>query len=289
MNHDPVVMITGASTGIGLALAKRLASKSYRVALTAREDSLPRFAKAGIVENDKVSLYPLDIVNPDQRHLVIERINRKWGGVDILINNAGISYRSVVEHMGDDEEIQQMSVNYLAAMALIRLVLPHMRAQRSGRIINVSSVSGMMAMPTMASYSASKFALEGASEALWYEMLPWNIRVSIVEPGFIHSNSFEHVYYSRHANECLEGRDDYVEYYKSMAPFVRKMMNAAIATSDDVAKTILRVMQTKNPSLRVPATIDARFFYWLRRLIPRWMYHKLLYKGLPGANKWAPK
>ena len=92
-------------------------------------------------------------------------------------------YRAVLEHVSDAERVAQMDVNYLAPMDLIRLVLPRMREKHAGRILNVSSVGGMMAMPTMAVYSASKFALEGATEALYYEVRPWNIRVSLIQPG----------------------------------------------------------------------------------------------------------
>ena len=89
-----------------------------------------------------------------------------------------------------------MDVNFRSPMELTRLVLPGMRAKRAGRIITVSSVGGMMAMPTMAAYSASKFALEGAHEALWYEVRPWGIRVSLVQPGFVHSDGFQKVRYT---------------------------------------------------------------------------------------------
>ncbi len=95
------------------------------------------------------------------------------GGVDVLINNAGVAYRSVVEHVSERERLQQMGINFRAPMELTRLVLPYMRSRRAGRIINVSSMGGMMAMPTMAVYSASKFALEGATESLYYEVKPW--------------------------------------------------------------------------------------------------------------------
>jgi short-subunit dehydrogenase len=102
-----------------------------------------------------------------------------------------------VEHADIDERHAQHEVNYHGPMELVRLVLPTMREKRRGRIINVSSVSGMVAMPTMASYAASKFALEGATEALWYEVRPFKIRVSLVQPGFIRSSSFQNTRLTR--------------------------------------------------------------------------------------------
>ncbi len=288
--NKPIVLITGASTGIGLCLTRLIVKEqNYRLVVTAREKSLDRFKKEGFFPSENLLILPLDVTSHDERIECIRKIEEKWGGVDILVNNAGISYRAVVEHMSDEEQLQQLSTNYLAPMALIRLVLPKMREKRSGRIINISSVGGMMAMPTMSAYSASKFALEGASEALWYEMKPWNIKVSVVAPGFIRSKSFEHVYFSKDSHESEMKHGPYSEYYESMTPFVAKMMNASTSTAEDVARTILKTMQKKNPRLRIPATLDAHFFFWLRRLLPRRLYHKILYWGLPGARDWAKK
>jgi short-subunit dehydrogenase len=163
------VLLTGASSGLGLALSKLLCSKaSHRLVLTGREPFLPRFAAAGIVESENVWLRPLDVADRDQRRAVVAEIDDRVGVV--LINNAGISYRSVVEHVDEEERLKQMNVNFLSPMHLMRLVLPEMRRKRRGKIINVSSIGGMMAMPTMTIYSASKFALEGVSESLWYEV-----------------------------------------------------------------------------------------------------------------------
>ncbi len=288
-NSQPVVFITGASTGVGLDLVRLLLQKPYRVVATARAESIPRFEQGGLHPSEKLLILPLDITRSVERHWAVEEVKKQWGTVDVLVNNAGISYRAVVEHMNEDEEMRQLNTNYLAPMALIRLVLPLMRAQHSGRILNVSSVSGMMAMPTMSSYSASKFALEGASEALWYEAKPWNIKVSIVEPGFIHSQSFQHIYYSKQSGKSTAEHGVYSEYYESMAPFIEKMMNSARSTSQDVARVILKTIERKHPPLRVPATFDARLFYWLRRLLPRRFYHRILYWGLPGAKNWAKR
>lgn len=122
---------------------------------------------------------------------MVAEAEARWGGVDVLVNNAGVAYRAVVEHVTEEDRLRQFGVNFLGPMEMVRLCLPSMRKKRAGRIINVSSVSGMMAMPTMGVYCASKFALEGASEALWYEVKPWNIRVTLVQPGFINSDSFQ--------------------------------------------------------------------------------------------------
>lgn len=282
----PVVLITGASTGIGLALLRRLRTLPYRVVATAREASLTRFTDAGFVDDDRLLIRPLDVTNAGQREALVAELTRTWRGIDVLVNNAGISYRAVVEEMGEAEELKQLQVNYLGPMALIRLVLPTMRAKRTGRIMNISSVGGMMAMPTMAAYCASKFALEGASEALWYELRPWGIRVSIVEPGFVHSGAFKRVYYAARSAQG-RGTPPYQIYYAAMTPFIARLMRWSWTTPDRVARTIVRTLRRSDPPLRVPATIDATLFFWLRRLLPRWLYHRVLYAGLPGARWWV--
>jgi short-subunit dehydrogenase len=288
MVEPRTVLVTGASAGLGLALAKRLLTTDYRLILTARASSLPRFAACGIVETERVHIRPLDVTAADQRRCLIEEANDRWGGVGVLINNAGLMYRSVLEHVSNAERLQQMDVNYLAPMDLIRLVLPGMRARHSGRIINVSSVGGMMAMPTMAIYSASKFALEGATEALYYEVRPWNIRVSMVQPGFIHSEAYQYVRFTRDSSRSRDDASDaYHEHYENMAPFIARLMRWSRATPEHVAKVILRTMERAHPPLRVPATIDAHLFAWFRRLMPRPLYHWMLYRSLPNIRRWG--
>src|SRR5690606_18684040 len=114
-----------------------------------------------------------------------------------------------------------------------------MRQQGRGKIINISSVSGMLAMPTMASYSASKDALEGASEALWYEAKPLGISVCLVQPGFIRSQSFLKVYSTSRADHSLEHKTAYHDYYEHMIPFVGRLMGASKATPQNVARKVL--------------------------------------------------
>lgn len=289
---EPLVLITGASTGVGLALARRLLAarsgvRRYRLVLTAREKSLERI-EALAAEADGVHLRPLDVTVDAQRRAVIREC-RTWGGVDVLVNNAGVAYRSVVEHVLDDERLAQMGVNFQAPMELARLVLPGMRAKRAGRIINMSSVGGMMAMPTMAAYSASKFALEGATESLWYEVRPWNIAVTLIEPGFLRSDGFTHTVFTRRSQRSMDRLDAaYHQHYEHMSAFIEKLMRRAFATPDSVARKIHRVIESRRPPLRVQATLDAHFFSLLRRVLPRGLYHELLYRMLPGVDSWGP-
>lgn len=285
----PTVLVTGASTGLGLALAKLLLARPYRLVLTARRASLERFAEEAIVESESCWLRAMDVTCATEREELIEEIEWRWGGVDILVNNAGVSYRAVVEHVSEQERIQQLDVNFLAPMELTRLVLPGMRKRRHGRILNVSSVGGMMAMPTMSLYSASKFALEGASEALYYEVKPWGIHVSLIQPGFINSSGFQNVRFTNlsQAEHDVE-TSAYHQHYRHMEGFIERVMRSVPATPESVARKILRTIEARRPPLRVPATLDAIVFSWLRRWLPRQFYHWVLYHSLPKVRIWGP-
>ncbi len=284
-----MVLVTGASTGLGLALSRALIETDYRLILTARAASMARFSEAGIAPSARLWLRELDVVDPAQRAAVVAEAEARWGGIDVLINNAGVSYRAVVEHVTEAERMEQMAINFRAPMALARMVLPSMRQKRRGRIINISSVGGMMAMPTMAVYSASKFALEGASEALWYEVRPWNIAVSLVEPGFIRSSSFQRVRLTEQSRHAVEHADDpYHAHYATMEPFVARLMQRSLTTPEHIAARIVRLIASRAPPLRVPATADALLFDMLRRLLPRRLYHWILYRNLPKIHQWGP-
>lgn len=283
----PVILITGCSSGIGLALAELLYSlPDYRVVATARAESLPDLQRR-FQENDSFILRPLDVNNPTQRTQLIEQVTELWEGVNILINNAGISYRAVVEHMSDEDELHQMAINYLGPVSLIRQVMPHMRKLGRGKIINVSSVAGMLAMPTLASYSASKHALEGLSEALWYEAKPLGINVSLIQPGFVRSKSFERVYYTKLSDPALGYDRTYGDYYKNMTPFIAGLMNRSLSNPEAIARLILKVIRTENPPLWIPATLDAVVFYYVRRLIPRRFLLPVLFLFLPKSRSWG--
>lgn len=284
-SFKPVILVTGCSSGIGLALAQILHARTqYRVVVTARniEKLRERFQN-----DDRFWVRQLDVNSGDNRRGLLQEIATAWGGVNILVNNAGISYRAVTEHMTDDDELLQMSTNYLGPVSLIRQVLPHMREIGRGKIINVSSVSGMLAMPTMASYTASKYALEGLSEALWYEMKPLGVNVSLIQPGFVRSKAFTRVYYTEMSKSANQANQTYADYYANMAPFIARLMKLSLTDSGAVAKLILKVIRTEDPPLWIPATIDAFVFYYLRRFVPRRILLPVLFQLLPKARRWG--
>lgn len=282
------ILITGASTGLGLATAKLLHARGHRLIVTAREQSLDRFAEHPFTATESVMVRALDVTDAEQRERVVSEAEKHWGGIDVLINNAGVAYRAVFEHVTEAERLAQFDVNFRAPMELARLVLPGMRARRRGKILNVSSVGGMMAMPTMSIYSASKFALEGASEALYYEVRPWNISVTLIEPGFINSDGFEKVRFTTlGAAARSTPNSDYHAHYYHMDTFIQRIMRRAWATPESVARTIVRNVEKRRPPLRVPATLDAHLFRALRYLLPQRLYHWVLYHSLPGVRHWA--
>lgn len=284
-----VVIITGCSSGLGLETAKHLQQENkYKLVVTSRHKSV-HILQEKFEESDSLIIRPLDLLEEKKFPELINEICEKWGRIDYLINNAGVCFRSVVEHMDEQSEFIQLKTNYLGPMNLIRCVLPIMREQKSGHIINISSVSGMLSMPTMASYSASKFALEGASEALWYEARPYGIFVTLVEPGFIRSKSYEHVLFSKKANLSLKVSGPHSEYYTSFTPFIEKLMKISLSDPISISKKIEKVMNYKDPPLRVRVTLDAHLFYYFQKFMPQNIFRRIMFFFLPGSNCWGTR
>lgn len=284
-----VVLLTGASIGLGLAIARQLLEdESLHLVLTARADSLPRFAELGIRAGERVWLRALDITNEAQRRAVVAEIEAELGGVDTLVNNAGITYRTVAEYATAAELSHQMVVNYEGPMALAALVLPSMRRRRAGHIIQISSAGGLVAMPTMGLYSASKFALEAASEAMHYEVRPFGIQVTLVLPGFVNSPAYKNAVVgelSRRATEQV--KDPYHPHFENMDRLIGGMMAITSATPESVARRVVKAMRRRRAPLRILATWDARLLWWFRRFTPQGAYVWVTYHALPGVRKWG--
>jgi NAD(P)-dependent dehydrogenase (short-subunit alcohol dehydrogenase family) len=177
---DKIVLVTGASMGIGRAIAAHLTRQEYRVFGTSRQPAAETL--------DGFALLPLDVTSDESVSACVTEVLRRAGRIDVLVNNAGVDLVGGLEETALDDARWVFETNFFGVHRMVQAVLPNMRARRSGQIINISSALGRAAWPFEAMYCASKFALEGYTEALRYEMNLFNIRVSSVQPGFFQSN-----------------------------------------------------------------------------------------------------
>jgi len=174
-------LITGASSGLGYALAKYVLGKGDRVVmgartLTAMSDLAARFPATALA-------LTLDVTRAEHRAAAVEQAESRFGGTDVLVNNAGIDFLGAIEEQDERDYRNLFEVNFFAAVALLRRVLPGMRLRKRGTIVNVSSMDGLASLPVNGYYSSSKFALEGLTEALWQEIEPLGLRAMLIEPG----------------------------------------------------------------------------------------------------------
>ena len=212
--EPPVWFITGCSTGFGLELAKQAIGHGYRTVVTARDPS----KLEGYGSTDNVLVLPLDVTNAGQVNAAVQAAQARFGGIDVLVNNAGIGYFAAIEE-GEEVAVRKMfDVNVFGLTRMIQAVLPDMRKRRSGCIVNFSSIGGIRAFPAIGYYNATKFAVEGLSEALWQEVEPLGIRVMVVEPS-----GFRTDWAGRSAHESEHQIDDYV----ATAGVVRQAVRAS--------------------------------------------------------------
>ena len=174
-----VILITGASSGIGKATANLLVQQGYTVYGTSRKAS---------ESTNGVRMLTMDVTQPASIQQAVEQILSEQGRIDILINNAGLGISGALELETDEEIGKQMDTNFMGVVRMCKAVIPIMRKERKGFIINISSIGGLIAVPFQGFYSASKFAVEGYSEALQHEVRPFGIRVCLVEPGDFYTN-----------------------------------------------------------------------------------------------------
>jgi NAD(P)-dependent dehydrogenase (short-subunit alcohol dehydrogenase family) len=186
MNGLRVWLITGASSGFGAALAQAALERGDRVVAAARDKS--RLAE--LAAHERAHAISLDVTDPGQRERAVTQIVERYGRIDVLVNNAGRTQVGAVEETTDDELRSLFELHFFAPAALTRLVLPYMRAQGAGAIVQMSSVGGQITAPGFGAYCATKFALEGLTQALHDEIAPFGIRTLIVEPGAFRTGLF---------------------------------------------------------------------------------------------------
>ncbi|WP_257031401.1 oxidoreductase [Paenibacillus sp. E222] len=181
LSESKVWLITGCSTGFGRHISQKAIEAGYKVVVTARNVEQVTDLAAG--HEDQVIALPLDVTNPEQIRNVVDRTIEKFNRIDVLVNNAGIGYFSSVEESEEEETRKMFEVNFWGLMNVTNAVLPHMRSQKSGHIINFSSIGGLTSFPTLGYYHATKYAVEGISESLSQEVAPFNIHVTLIEPS----------------------------------------------------------------------------------------------------------
>jgi NAD(P)-dependent dehydrogenase (short-subunit alcohol dehydrogenase family) len=243
-NVAKVVLITGCSSGIGCDLAQRLAKSGYRVAATARN--------AQTLEGQEAALkLSLDVTQPASIQQAVEQTLRELGRIDVLVNNAGYAVRGAVEEVPVEQAQQMFDANLFGVMRMIQAVVPHMREQKSGRIINISSVVGKLVTPGNGVYSASKFALEGLSDALRMELAPFGIQVIVVEPGSTRTQFHKTVEANAQAifaNPASPYRALYQQYEKVTADLRQQEVEA-----EAVSRVIQQAIESPRPMRRYVA------------------------------------
>jgi len=248
------VLVTGASSGIGEATAQRLVMAGYKVYGTSRRAAKGR---QGLFER-----LPLDVTSDDSVEATVKEVLRLEGRIDLLVNNAGFGIAPGAAEESSMEQARSIfETNFFGIVRMTRAVVPHMRSQGSGRIINISSVLGFLPAPYMALYSATKHAVEGYSESLDHELRTRGIRVTVVEPAYTKT---------RFDANFLEP-DSKLEEYREVRAALGNHMKKVLATAEEpgvVADVVLEAASAQSPKLRYAAGALARRLRLLRRFAP---------------------
>jgi NAD(P)-dependent dehydrogenase (short-subunit alcohol dehydrogenase family) len=237
-------LITGCSTGIGREIARAALEAGHSVAVTARNVD----AVADFVDQfgDRALALPLDVTNRDQITAVVSEVEKAFGGIDVLVNNAGYGYMAAVEE-GEDAEVRKLfDTNYFGVVDTLKTVLPGMRARRSGHVINISSMTGLVANPPNAYYSSTKFALEALTEALAKEVGPLGIKVTAIEPG-----AFRTDWAARSMQESSTPIGDYDDNVGARKTLIKQFADHLPGDPRKVAEAVLMVAGLDEPPLRL--------------------------------------
>ena len=236
-----VVLITGCSTGIGRNLAQRLARSGYTVVATARRTETLNGLQAALK-------LPLDVTEQESVNRTVDCAIRRFGRIDVLVNNAGYALPGAIEEIPDEQVRKLFDVNVFGVLRMIRAVVPHMRQQGAGRIINMSSIGGKLVVPANGAYSATKFSLEALSDALRFELTPYSIKVVLIEPGSIKTRFAETA--QANAQEIFAYPDSpYQALYKKYRE-VTAAMRRQEAGPEVVSWVIQRAIEVEKPKAR---------------------------------------
>ncbi len=284
--HQPgagrVALITGASSGFGREAALRMARRGFRVFATVRGEAKAAALRAAAREAGvDLEVAFLELTDDDQRRAVVARVLDEAGRLDVLVNNAGYGLAGFVEDVTLDELRRQFETNFFGTVALTKLVLPHMRERRSGSIIVVSSMAGVVASPAVSAYVSSKFALEGYFEALDYELAPFDVNVSLVEPGQYPTPVFTTGLVLAKNSELPTS-----PYYR-IGSLILSLVEKRVASLDcdpaEVADLIVRIALEKRPRCRYAIGTDARVARALQAVLPESLFRGTLRIGMKLA------
>ena len=247
-----VIIITGASSGFGKATAEMLAAKG---------NTVYGLCRRRVLAESNIKYYQCDVRDRENIRAVVEQIVAEQGRVDVLINNAGMGIGGALELATEEEIDLQMGTNFMGCVNMCQAVLPYMRKQRAGKIINLSSIGGVMGLPYQGFYSASKFAIEGFTEALAAEVTGFGISVCMVEPGDF-ATGFTG---SRKNSQATMDDPDYGPIFKRSLAIIEKEENGGLQP-EVLARRIVKLVEKKKPPLR---NVVANLEQWLSTVIKR--------------------
>ncbi|HSG74182.1 MAG TPA: SDR family oxidoreductase [Nitrosopumilaceae archaeon] len=258
---DKVALVTGSSSGIGFETALALARENFFTFASMRNiEKAEKIQEIAKKENLNLEVIELDVDKAESIKNAIKKIQEQKGRIDVLVNNAGYLLTGCLEDVTMDELKAQFETNFFGVIRMIQETAPIMRKQGSGIIVNVSSVAGRIGFPGTPAYISSKFALEGISECMRYELSPFGIKTIIIEPGVIKTNIFSTM-------KIAKGKPD--SPYKEITEKVMngvKMMAEMGTSPDEVAKTIMKAIHTEEPLPRYVVGSDASMFLEAKKM-----------------------
>ncbi|HEU4386967.1 MAG TPA: SDR family NAD(P)-dependent oxidoreductase [Blastocatellia bacterium] len=269
-----IVIITGASAGIGAATARRLAGAGARVVLSARRyDRLEALKLEIEAAGGSAMIVPGDVTSPQDRAWLVSEAVREYGRIDALVNNAGFGQRGPIEMVPVDNIRANFETNLFSLIALTQLVIPIMRKQHSGRIVNISSVAGRIARPLSSVYDATKHALEAVSDGLRGELAPFGIQVVVIEPGFILTEFLEAA--NEVSKPVLENAGPYAPFFADYQQTAQRGMRIA-GKPEDISELVVRALAAKRPRIRYAAPRHANIALFLKRVLPERLFDYVL-------------
>jgi NAD(P)-dependent dehydrogenase (short-subunit alcohol dehydrogenase family) len=281
----PSVLITGCSSGFGLKAAVTLARHGFQVFASMRDLGKrgpldASLAAAGV----SADILALDVTDEASIVAAVEVVMERAGGIDALVNNAGFGIGGFIEDLSMDEYRRQMETNFFGLVAVTKAVLPHMRRRRSGRIVNISSIGGRTGNAVLSAYNASKFAVEGFTEALAVEGSLLGIRAVLIEPGTFRTEIFGHN--RQIAAAARDPSSPYIEVTKAVEAKIDQMLAQLGGDPQKVADAILHALTTAKPRLRYLVGTDAKIVATLHRFAGFAAYAALIRRSLdlPGLR-----